>query len=71
MAINAIAEGRMNAAYNALTAAPTAGTYALGDIVRNSNPSETGSPAYVVLGWICLAGGTPGTWVPLQIPTGN
>jgi len=37
--------------------APSAGIYALGDIVWNSNPRPTG---YV--GWICTRGGTPGTW---------
>ena len=36
---------------------PSAGVYALGDIVWNSNPKPTG---YV--GWICTRGGTPGTW---------
>lgn len=39
--------------------APTAGMYALGDIVWNSNPSPTG---YV--GWICVREGTPGLWKP-------
>jgi hypothetical protein len=37
--------------------APSAGAYALGDIVWNSNPKPTG---YV--GWICTREGTPGTW---------
>lgn len=40
-------------------AAPTAGTYALGDIVWNSNPQPTG---YV--GWVCTRAGTPGLWKP-------
>ena len=38
-------------------AAPTAGSYALGDIVWNSNPQPTG---YV--GWVCIRAGTPGLW---------
>ena len=38
-------------------AAPTAGSYALGDIVWNSNPQPTG---YV--GWVCTRAGTPGLW---------
>tara|TARA_B110000503_G_C7069871_1_gene380403 strand:+ start:66 stop:1184 length:1119 start_codon:yes stop_codon:yes gene_type:complete len=37
--------------------APTGGTYAVGDIVWNSNPRPTG---YV--GWICVRAGTPGEW---------
>lgn len=39
--------------------APSAGSYALGDIVWNSNPKPTG---YV--GWICTRAGTPGLWKP-------
>ena len=38
-------------------AAPTAGTYAVGDIVWNTNPTPTG---YV--GWVCVRDGTPGIW---------
>lgn len=40
------------------TAAPTTGTYAVGDRVLNSAPA-VGSPK----GWICTVAGTPGTWV--------
>lgn len=71
LAINAIAEGRMAAFYNAQTSAPTTGTYAQGDFIRNSTPSETGSPAYVVYGWLCVSGGAPGTWVDCRFLTGN
>jgi hypothetical protein len=39
--------------------APTTGQYQKGDIVWNSNPKED---AFV--GWICIAGGAPGTWRP-------
>ena len=39
------------------SAAPTTGTYAQGDIVFNNAPTSGG---YV--GWVCTAGGTPGTW---------
>ena len=38
-------------------AAPTVGTWARGDVVWNTTPSAGGSP-----GWVCVAGGTPGTW---------
>jgi len=37
----------------------TGGTYQTGDRVFNSGPSD-GAP----LGWVCTAGGTPGTWHP-------
>ena len=39
------------------TAAPTTGTYVRGEIVWNTTPSAGG-----YAGWICTAGGTPGTW---------
>lgn len=39
------------------TAAPTSGTWSRGDKVWNSTPSASGTP-----GWVCTAGGTPGTW---------
>jgi hypothetical protein len=42
----------------AATAAPAAGTWAVGDYVRNSAPS-VGQPK----GWFCTVAGTPGTWV--------
>ena len=38
-------------------AAPTTGTWALGDIVWNSAPAGSGT-----IGWVCTAAGTPGTW---------
>jgi Right handed beta helix region len=41
-----------------LSAAPTAGTWARGDIVKNSAPSVGAAR-----GWVCTVAGTPGTWV--------
>jgi len=41
-------------------AAPTTGTWGLGDLRWNDAPSS-GEP----LGWLCIAAGTPGTWVPV------
>lgn len=38
--------------------APTYGTWARGDIVKNGSPA-VGSPK----GWVCTVSGTPGTWV--------
>lgn len=37
--------------------APTSGTWAVGDLVWNAAPSAGG-----VIGWVCVAAGTPGTW---------
>ena len=71
--VNALASGNFAAVENTATAAPTTGTWAQGDVVRNSNPVEAGVPTakYVVLGWICTVGGTPGTWLPMRTLTGN
>ncbi len=70
---NAIAEGRLVAFYNAQTAVPTTGTHAQGDFIRNSTPTELGVPTakYVIFGWLCTAGGTPGTFVQMRFLTGN
>jgi hypothetical protein len=70
--INGVAEGRIGANYNATTSAPTTGDYQVGDIVRNSNPSELGSASskYVLFGWICTAS-SPLTFKELRCLTGN
>lgn len=69
---NSIAEGRIQANYNATTAAPTTGDYQQGDFIKNSTPTEEGtaSAKYVLLGWICVAAGTPGTWKECRVLTG-
>lgn len=71
--LNALAEGELYAAHNAATTAPTTGDYAVGDQVRNSTPAEAGSGGskYVIVGWVCVASGTPGTWVEMRVLTGN
>lgn len=71
--VNLISEGRLGGVTNAMTAAPTTGTWALGDFVRNSAPAEAGTAGskYVVFGWIAVAAGTPGTWVQCRFLTGN
>jgi hypothetical protein len=38
-------------------AAPSSGTHVQGEIVFNANPSAGG-----FIGWVCVTGGTPGTW---------
>jgi len=55
------------------TAAPTTGTGVVGAIRFNEAPSELGSSGskYTVLGWRCVAAGTPGTWVEMRTLTGN
>lgn len=53
---NIVLSGNGNIITNGI-AAPTAGTYKRGDIVFSRVPSAGGKA-----GWICTAGGTPGTW---------
>ena len=71
--VNNLTEGRIACVTNATTAAPTSGTNQQGDFVRNSTPTELGaaSSKYVILGWVCVASGTPGTWVEFRGLTGN
>ena len=39
------------------SAAPSSGTYAVGDIVYHTAPAAGGN-----IGWVCTTAGTPGTW---------
>lgn len=41
------------------TAAPSIGTWRLGDVVWNSEPD-----AGMYVGWVCTQAGTPGVWAP-------
>lgn len=70
--INRLVAGRI-AAHPTATAAPTGGSWTQGDFVRNSTPTEQGSASskYVVIGYSCVASGTPGTWVECRCLTGN
>lgn len=71
--INALSEGRAVALYQSASSAPTTGTYAQGDFVANNTPTEQGTAGskYVIDGWKCVVGGTPGTWVQCRYLTGN
>ena len=71
--VNQLSEGRISAAYNAMPTVPTVGTFARGDFIRNSLPSEAGTTGskFVVYGWLCVDGGTPGTFVQCRFLTGN
>lgn len=40
-----------------VSAPPTNGTWALGDMAWNKNPLTSG-----IIGWVCTVAGTPGTW---------
>lgn len=55
------------------TTAPTTGTWTQGQMVKNTAPSESGSAGSkkVIIGWVCISSGSPGTWVPMMCLTGN
>ena len=71
--VNAVTEGQAAAFHAAATAAPTTGTWAVGDVVKNSAPAVAGAPGsqYVIIHWICTVAGTPGTWVECRTLTGT
>jgi hypothetical protein len=71
--VNQIGDGRLNGSDLVAASIPTTGTYAAGDFIRNSAPVEAGAAAskYVVLGWICTVGGSPGTLLQCRVLTGN
>lgn len=71
--VNALSEGKIAAKYTASASIPTTGTWAKGDQVTNSSPSELGTAGskYVIDKWICTASGTPGTWLACRNLTGN
>jgi hypothetical protein len=70
--VNMISEGRIGGTVNAQPTSPV-GSYAQGDFVKNSTPTELGTTPnkYVVLGWICTVAGDPATFVPVRALTGN
>jgi len=71
--VNAMASGSASALDGGGTAAPTTGAWAQGDTWRNTAPTEQGTAGskYVVLGWICVTSGEPGTWRQMRALTGN
>jgi hypothetical protein len=70
--VNALSEGKAAALYQSAQSVPTTGTFAQGDFVTNNNPIELGTAGskYVIRGFICIAGGTPGTFVQCRYLTG-
>ena len=74
-ALNRLSEGRIYQHYNAAATAPTGSTvaYQLGDKVWNTTPTELGVAPnkYLIIGYVCVAAGTPGTWREMRVLTGN
>lgn len=71
--LDMLSQGLLSGVRGKASAAPTTGTWAKGDFIRNSSPSEAGSAGskYVVFGWECTVAGTPGTWLAVRTLTGN
>lgn len=71
--VNTLAEGRLTGRHFNATVIPTTGSFAQGDIVWKSDPTEAGVALakYVVIGWICTVAGTPGTLLEMRVLTGN
>jgi hypothetical protein len=71
--VNGLSEGLISALYQSAQSAPTTGQWTQGDFVTNTSPTELGtaSSKYVIRGWVCVASGTPGTWVEARFLTGN
>lgn len=58
----------------ASTIAPTVGLFSVGSTVTNQSPKGLRTAAgseYIIVGWKCVAAGSPGTWLPMRSPTGN
>lgn len=71
--INAVSEGRISGRYNAMDAHPATGLWQQGDYIPNKSPVVLGTAGsqYVLKGWICVAGGEPGTWAEDRGVTGT
>lgn len=74
--VNRLSDGSISGCSTASTSPPAANStsiYAQGDYIRNSAPTVLGPSGseYVVKGWICVAGGIPGTWVQDRSYTGT
>lgn len=73
--VDGLTEGGMAFKDNAASAAPTSSAvaYATGDWKWNVNPTVQGTAGsqYVTFAFICVANGSPGTWVELRGLTGT
>ena len=51
----------------------TGGTWSVGDRVIHATPAELGTSPnkYVLTGWLCVAAGSPGTWIEQRVFTGT
>lgn len=74
-AINRLSSGAIYQNYNATSSTPSGVTvsHSVGDFVKNAVPTELGTAGsmYIVLGFLCVASGTPGTFREVRALTGN
>jgi len=74
--LNGIFDGRLHYRKSASSAPSASGdsdSYAVGDFVSNNDPQELGGAGsmYMIIGWKCIADGTPGVWREMRVLTGN
>jgi hypothetical protein len=71
--VNNLSDGRVSAVNNAQSSVPTTGTWQRGDFVLNTAPTPLGEAGnqYIIDGWKCVYGGTPGTWVEYRVSVGT
>lgn len=63
MALEPLVEKRLGFNFQGFgNAPPTSGRWNAGDVIWNNAPA-----ADAPVGWICTAGGAPGTWVPFGL----
>lgn len=71
--VNQIGDGRITGSDFTAASIPTTGMFKQGDFIRNSAPAEAGTAGsrYVVIGWVCVVSGSPGTLLQCRFLTGN
>lgn len=71
--VNLIGAGRLAGTDFVASSVPTTGAFAQGDFIKNAAPVEAGTVGskYILAGWICEVGGSPGTLRECRYLTGN
>lgn len=75
--VNQVASGQSTGYDNQSTAVPSAGSWAIGDFVKKSNPvvAGGGGSQYVITGWLRITNGSGNTlntdWVENRVLTGT
>lgn len=71
--VNLIGDGRLAGGDFTASSIPTTGVFAQGDFIKHSAPVEAGTAGskYILVGWVCEVGGSPGTLRECRYLTGN